>query len=390
MSDAILVLNVGSSSIKFSVNELETLTVIWRGGIENIEGSARFILSETSSDISDPLPSPPFKFDHASLIDWLLKEINAGLPDISITAVGHRVVHGGVEYVQPVIVTDDIVTALQSLSFLAPNHQPYSLMAIKAISQRWNHVAQVACFDTSFHRTQPRIAQLFALPRNLTDNGVIRYGFHGLSYEYIAQKLPEVVGEKAKGRVIVAHLGHGASMCAMAGGRSVATTMGFSVLDGLMMGTRCGALDPGVVLYLIDQKGMSAKDVRALLSNESGLLGVSGLSDDVRPLLASNDSHAVEALDLFVYRATKEIGSLVAILGGLDALVFTAGIGEHAPELRRRICEGAQWTGLQLDKTANDNNAVRISAKSSVIDALVIRTNEEIIIARATKDALID
>jgi len=274
------------------------------------------------------------------------------------------------------------------LTPLAPNHQPQNLAAIDAVAKTWPDAPQLACFDTSFHRSQPRIAQLFALPRVLSDEGVLRYGFHGLSYEYIAERLPELIGEKAKGRVIVAHLGHGASMCAMREGRSIATTMGFTALDGLVMGKRCGALDPGVILYLMGERGMSIEAVNKMLNRESGLLGVSGVSDDVRTLIASDDPHAREALELFVYRAAREIGALVACLGGLDALVFTAGIGEHAAFIRREICARSQWTGLVLDEASNEANATFISAPSSKVTALVVPTNEELPIARAVVRAL--
>ena len=295
----------------------------------------------------------------------------------------HRVVHGGTRYEGPVRVDADVVANLTRLVPLAPLHQPHHLAAIAALSKLHPSLPQVACFDTSFHHTQPEIAAAFALPRRLSEEGIRRYGFHGLSYEYIASVLAEVVGQTvADGRVVVAHLGSGASMCAMQGRKSAATTMGFTALDGLPMSRRCGSLDPGVVLYLMQEKGMTANEVADLLYHECGLFGVSGISDDMRTLLASERAPAKEAVALFVYRIGRELGSLAAALGGLDALIFTAGIGEHAPEIRRRVCQAAAWLGLDLDEAANASGGPRITRATSRASAWVIPTDEDLMIAR--------
>ncbi len=316
---------------------------------------------------------------------WLLDAIRVRLPQIALQAAGHRVVHGGANFSAPTRINGAILGQLEALTPLAPNHQPANLAAIRAVTAIWPELPQIACFDTSFHRSQPRLAQLFALPRELIDAGIVRYGFHGLSYEYLSGALPDVVGERANARVVIAHLGHGASMCALREGRSIATTMGFTTLDGLMMGSRCGALDAGVVLYLLREKQMSVDQVDRMLNQQSGLLGVSAISDDVRELEASSDARADEALQLFAYRAARELGSLAAALGGLDVLVFSAGIGEHSAQMRQRICDYAEWLGVKLDPGANARDASRISANDSAVDVLVIPTNEELVIARAAQ-----
>jgi len=301
-----------------------------------------------------------------------------------ILGVGHRVVHGGPRHAGPVIVTPELLAELHELTPLAPLHQPYNLAAIEAVAQRLPDVPQVACFDTSFHRGQAPVAQLVPLPRDIGGGALQRYGFHGLSYEYIASVLPQVAPEIAAGRVIVAHLGSGASLCALRGGRSIDSTLGFTALDGLCMGTRPGSVDPGVILYLFQQLELSAKEVEAILYKKSGLLGISGLSNDMRDLLKSEEPSARLAVDYFVYRAAKEIGALAAVLGGVDALVFTAGIGENSPEIRRRICEASAWLGIELDPQANTGNAARISGPVSRVSAWMIPTNEELMIARHT------
>ncbi len=310
------------------------------------------------------------------------------LGDYRIVAAGHRVVHGGMKFTSPALIDSDTLSSLKSLISLAPLHQPHNLAAIEAVAQQAPGLPQVACFDTAFHRTQPSVAQAFALPRRFTDAGVLRYGFHGLSYEYIASVLPEVDAAAAAGRTLVAHLGNGASICAMKGCRSVASTMGFTALDGLPMGTRCGAIDPGVLLYLIEQHRLDARTLEHLLYHESGLLGVSGISSDMRTLLASSDPRAAEAVDLFIYRIGREIGSLAAALGGLDALVFTGGIGENAPTIRARVCREAAWLGVQFDEAANAEGGPRISLRGSPVSAWVVPTNEELIIALHTKRLL--
>jgi acetate kinase len=298
------------------------------------------------------------------------------------------VVHGGEQFTVPIRIDAAILDQLEKLSPLAPLHQPHNLAAIRAIERITPHLAQIACFDTAFHRTQPCLEQQYALPRGLTMSGVKRYGFHGLSYEYIAGVLPGIVGDVAQGRVVVAHLGNGSSMCAMVGGRSVASTMGFTAIDGLPMGTRCGSLDPGVIFFLLDQRKMDVRAVEKMLYSESGLLGVSGISSDVRTLLESKEPAAKLALDLYVYRIGRELGSLAAALGGLDTLVFTAGIGENDVALRERVCRDAAWLGVELDPAANAQGGPRITTKASRVTAWIIPTDEELMIARHTMGAL--
>ncbi|PQA89771.1 acetate kinase [Marinicaulis flavus] len=384
----ILVINAGSSSIKFAAYDAASLKLRLRGAIEELRNTPAFSIHAEDAALKTAFEDFPASGDHARYTAWILYALEKIFPDDAVAIAGHRVVHGGLHYDAPAKIDDAVLEDLQSLSPLAPNHQPHNLAAIRAVAEKSPALPQIACFDTSFHRTQPRLAQLFALPRDLIDEGVLRYGFHGLSYDHIVHELPTHLDAKSRRRVIAAHLGHGASMCALQNGRSIATTMGFTALDGLVMGARCGALDPGVVIHLIRQKGMSADDVDKMLHSKSGMLGVSGISDDVRALLKSDDPKAEEALDLFAYRAAREIGSLMAALGGLDALVFTAGIGENSPDMRKRICARADWTGLKLDEGLNEQNAGRISAASSAVEVLVIPANEELVIARACKTAL--
>ena len=325
---------------------------------------------------------------HEGALDHLVQFLRGLSAGHTLVGVGHRVVHGGLEYSRPARVTEAVVAALEKYIPLAPLHQPHNLAPIRALLKRAPDLPQVACFDTAFHRSQLPVAQAFALPKSITDRGVIRYGFHGLSYEYIASVLPQVDAGAAAGKTVVLHLGNGSSMCAMAGGRSVASTMGFTACDGLPMGTRCGNLDPGVVLYLMDELKMDVRAIEKLIYQQSGLLGVSGISSDMRALLASAEAGAKAAIDLYVYRAARELGSLAAALGGLDAVVFTAGIGENSSVLRERICRDAAWLGLELDSAANGRNAQRISAAGSRVSAWVIPTNEELMIARHTRDLL--
>jgi acetate kinase len=312
--------------------------------------------------------------------EWL-RERYAGA---HVCGVGHRVVHGGARYTGPTIVTPEVLEDLRRLVPLAPLHQPYNLAAIEAVWERIPGVPQVACFDTSFHRGQPPVAEIVPLPGDIRGKGVQRYGFHGLSYEYVASVLPAVAPPISSGRVIVAHLGSGASMCALKNGKSVDSTLGFTALDGLCMGTRPGALDPGVVLHLFQGLGLSPKDVETILYKKSGLLGISGISNDMRDLLGSDDPAARLALDYFVYRAAKEIGALAAVLGGIDGLVFTAGIGENSAEIRKRICQASAWLGIDLDENANAAKGPRISRDGSRVSAWVVPTNEELMIARHT------
>ena len=390
MTDIILVLNAGSSSIKFSMFAVaprgEDLPLSYRGSIDGIGSDARFVVADADGRrvVDQAVAAQRGATDHEAVLPVLHEWIAGHTDHLRVAAVGHRVVHGGEQFSAPVRIDDAILDQLEKLAPLAPLHQPHNLAPIRVIARIAPDIPQVACFDTAFHRTQPPVSQLYALPRDLSVTGIKRYGFHGLSYEYIASVLPRIVGDAARDRVVVAHLGNGCSMCAMRDGKSVATTMGFTALEGLPMGTRCGAIDPGVVLYLLTERGMSVADVSDLLYHRSGLLGVSGVSNDMRKLLASNTREAAEAIELFVYRINRELGSLVAALGGLDVLVFTAGIGEHAPSVRARVCEQAAWLGMQLDPAANAGGGPRISSAHSRVSVWVIPTNEELMIATHT------
>ncbi|MDE2209954.1 MAG: acetate/propionate family kinase [Betaproteobacteria bacterium] len=388
MRDAILVVNAGSSSVKFSLFDIEgdTLALALRGEIEGIGTAPRLALHGAQAAlIRERGFAAPEDLDHAGAIGLLLELVEAGAPGRHLAAVGHRVVHGGTRFAAPVVVDADVEAALLDLVPLAPLHQPHNLAPIRVLRERLPGLPQVACFDTAFHRTQPALAQAFGLPPEITDRGVRRYGFHGLSYEYVASRLPGLDPRAAGGRVVVAHLGNGASMCALHERRSIATTMGFTALDGLMMGTRPGVLDPGVVLWLQSELALDASALARLLYHQSGLLGVSGISSDMRTLLASREPRAVLAVDLFCYRALRELGSLVAALGGIDALVFTGGIGEHAAEIRARIVEGAAWLGFALDADANARHATRLTLMDSPAAAYVVPTDEALMIARHTR-----
>ena len=390
MRDAILVLNAGSSSLKFSVFVSGAdLAPLVAGNVEELQGRARFRAKDATGTIVDehawPDGGPPgHEGAIAFLLDWLRANAGGG----RLAAIGHRVVHGGADYAAPVRVTPAVLARLERLVPLAPLHQPHNLLPIRTLAARLPDLPQVACFDTGFHCVQSTVARAFALPRELSDAGVRRYGFHGLSYEYIASVLPQYDARAAAGRTIVLHLGNGASMCAMHAGKSVATTMGFTAVDGLPMGTRTGSLDPGVLLYLMDEHGMDARAIETLIYKRSGLLGVSGISSDMRELLQSDHPHAREAIELFCYRIGRELGSLSAALGGLDAVVFTAGIGEHAAPIRDRVCRDASWLGLALDTAANARHGPRISSPDSRIAAWVIATDEEHMIALHTRDLL--
>ncbi len=389
MTDSILVLNAGSSSIKFQLFAVEggVLQRRLKGQIEGIGAQPHFTAKDSEgvrlieqSYAPDEVADVPSAM--AILNRWLEERLAGARP----MAVGHRVVHGGPNFDAPVLVDDGVLAELENYVPLAPLHQPNNLAPIKAIRERWPGMPQVACFDTAFHRGHGELADRFAIPEALYQEGVRRYGFHGLSYEYIAQALLQVAPEVADGRVIVAHLGSGASLCALKAGRSLDSTMGFTALDGLPMGTRPGALDSGVVLYLIGHKGMDAAELEHLLYHGSGLKGLSGVSNDVRDLLASEAPGAKLALDYFAYRAAKEMGALASVLGGLDAIVFTAGIGENAPEIRESICERMAWLGITLDEAANAEGATRISRGDSRPLVLVIPTDEERMIAEHTLD----
>jgi len=388
VSDVLLILNAGSSSIKFALfpadQQPTRSDLVCEGAYEGLGHRVHLTAKDGDGNrlTDEELPETT---THEEVVAALLRWLDGRFPDRELVAAGHRVVHGGMRYAGPVRIDAEVIAELIRLVPLAPLHQPHHLNAIAALAKLHPMLPQVACFDTSFHRSQPGLATEYALPRNLTEEGIRRYGFHGLSYEYITSVLPEVIGEaRARQRVVVAHLGSGASMCAIKDGKSIATTMGFTALDGLPMSRRCGDLDPGVVLYLMQQKGMSADAVSELLYQSSGLLGVSGVSDDMKALLASDQPHAAEAVSLFIYRIGRELGSLVAALGGLDALVFTAGIGEHAPEIRMRVCRDASWLGIVLDEAANVAGGPRITTAASRTSAWAIPTDEDLMIARHT------
>ena len=391
MDDYALVLNAGSSSLKFCVFERtgeKEWKVAARGQIEGIGTSPRISAKDPNGVfLANETLDAGVKDGHAA-IDALAAWLKSKWGGARILGVGHRVVHGGRRYSQPVVLTRKILAELSELIPLAPLHQPYNLAAIEAVFDRNPEVPQVACFDTGFHSGHSEVANLVPLPKHICDSGLQRYGFHGLSYEYIASALPEVAPEIAVGRVIVAHLGSGASVCALKDGKSIDTSFGFTALDGLCMGTRPGALDPGVVLYLFQNRGLSAKEVETMLYKQSGLLGISGISNDMRDLLGRSEPEARLAVDYFVYQAAKEIGALAAVLRGVDGLVFTAGIGENSAEIRRRICEACSWLGVELDTVANESRGPRISTRHSANSAWVIPTNEEIMIARHTGSLL--
>ena len=390
--DVILVLNAGSSSLKFQIFDITPAGPerLYKGQIDGIGVHPRFRVADRDGAalLDQSYPAAEVQDLAAAtgrLRQWLVEHAEG----MTLRAIGHRVVHGGPEYDRAVRIDTDVLKRLERFEDLAPLHQPNNLAPIRMVMAAAPDMAQVACFDTAFHRGHAPVADCYAIPAALYDEGVRRYGFHGLSYEYIANRLQTVAPDQGAGRIIVAHLGSGASMCAIRGGRSVESTMGFTALDGLPMGTRPGQLDPGVVLYLIDQKGMSAAEVSDLLYKQSGLKGLSGVSNDMRDLLASTDPRAAFAVDHFVHRCAISIGGLTAALGGLDALVFTAGIGENAPQVRARIAERLGWLGAELDAAANERNEMVISAPGSKLRLMVIPTDEELMIARQTL-ALLD
>lgn len=389
MSDVILVLNAGSSSIKFAIYACTNvkLPTLISGKIINLGDTPEFLANDINGRL---LPqSNSVKFDktttHEDVILWLLHWFEHENQAYHIRGVGHRVVHGGAYYTKPTLLTPSIISQLQMLIPLAPLHQPHNLSAIEAVSKWAPKLPQVACFDTSYHHTQAPLARLFALPRKWSDKGIVRYGFHGLSYQYIANRLPRYLGELAEGRVIVAHLGNGASMCAMKNRQSVATSMGFTALDGLMMGQRCGSLDPGVIIHLLRHYKMSIEEIEHMLYNESGLLGVSGISNNMLVLQNSSHPNAKQAIELFCYKAALELSSLVSTINGIDAIVFTAGIGENSAQIRQQICSHLTWLGLALESSANTNHKSVISHPSSLVKVLIIPSNEEFIIAQETQ-----
>ncbi|NMG28657.1 acetate/propionate family kinase [Aromatoleum evansii] len=390
---AVLVINAGSSSLKFALFAVEpelARSPALSGQIEGI-GATPVLSAKDAADnrYHEPVLTGGSQSEqHKDALNHLFRWLTAHNPALDIVAAGHRIVHGGELYSAPVRLNESVLRDLEGFIPLAPLHQPHNLRAVRAVATLIPEIPQVGCFDTAFHRTQPPLAQAFALPRAISAEGVKRYGFHGLSYDYVARQLPDVIGERANGAVLIAHLGNGASMCALREGKSVASTMGFTAVEGLMMGTRTGSLDPGVMLYLMEQKGMNAKALTNLLYKESGLLGVSGISQDMRTLLASDAREAREAVDLFCYRIAREIGSLAAAAGGLDALVFTGGIGEHAAPVRAQVARLSAWLGIAIDAEANDAHALRIDAPESRVAVAVVPTNEEGMIARYTLERL--
>jgi len=389
--NAIAVVNAGSSSVKFSLflRRGDALDLRLRGQFESLSGKPRFVAKDAAGQtIAERTWDEGARLGHAGALAHLVEFLRGHGEGARLIGVGHRVVHGGLEYAEPVRLDETVLVKLDKYVPLAPLHQPHNLAAIRALAARAPDLPQIACFDTAFHRTNPELAQMFALPYALHEAGVRRYGFHGLSYEYIASRLPSVDEKAATGRTVVLHLGNGASMCALSSGRSVASTMGFTAVDGLPMGTRAGSLDPGVVLYLIDERGMDTRAVEKLLYQQSGLLGVSGIASDMRTLLASDSPRARLAIDLFVYRIGRELGSLAAALGGVDAIVFTAGVGENSAEIRARVCRAARWLGVELDDAANAVGGPRISTATSRVAAWAIATNEELMIARHTEALL--
>ena len=382
-ADAIVVLNAGSSSIKFCTfrHAGAALERELRGQVSGLGTTPRLAAKRGGMPIVDRALAPG-PLGHADALGVLLEFVRAELHGEVIAGIGHRVVHGGLEFMEPTLVDAAILERLERYVPLAPLHQPHNLAAIRLMLERLPGVPEVACFDTAFHRTIPAVAQLFALPPRFAAAGVRRYGFHGLSYEYVASVLPSLDERAAAGRTVVLHLGNGVSMAALQGGRSIGTTMGFTAIEGLPMGTRTGSLDPGVLLFMFDELGMSIREVERLLYQESGLLGMSGISSDMRVLLASEAPAAQLAVDVFCYRVRRELGSLAAALGGLDAVVFTAGIGENQAEIRRRIGRDAAWLGLELDDDANARHGPCISTHGSRVSAWVVPTDEELMIAR--------
>jgi acetate kinase len=391
MNDAILVLNAGSSSIKFSIftSHEGALELYLRGQIEGLFTKPHFIAKDRQGKVLSEKSWPQAtQLGHEGAVEHLRLFLREQLANFHVLGAGHRVAHGGLKYAQPTRVDGQVLAELEALTPLVPLHQPHNLMPIRFLLDRAPDLPQVACFDTAFHRTNPLITQLFALPKAMTAAGLRRYGFHGLSYEYIASVLPKYDPRAAAGKTVVLHLGNGSSMCALDRGQSVTSSMGFSSLEGVPMGTRCGSLDPGVILFLLEQRQMQLHDLERLLYSESGLLGVSGLSGDVRTLLESDAPDAKMALDLYVYRIGRELGSLAAALRGLDALIFTAGIGENAVAIRERVCRDAAWLGVELDAAANAKGGPRITTAHSRVTGWVIPTNEELMIATHTQRLL--
>ncbi|ETD80679.1 acetate/propionate family kinase [Rhodobacter capsulatus] len=386
MTQAILTLNAGSSSLKLALYPLTGDRPMATGLVDAIGPAAAFRLK---GPFGQEIPTVAGDLStHAAALQTVVASLRGTHPDLTLQCIGHRVLHGGDHFSAPVTVTEDILALLDPLAAFAPLHQPHNLAGIRAAMAAFPGVPQVACFDTAFHRHHPWVNDAFALPRAFYDQGVRRYGFHGLSYDHVATRLREIAPQLAEGRVVVAHLGNGASMCALQDGRSIASTMGFTALDGLPMGTRSGQIDPGVLLYLMQHRGMSADEISDLLYRRSGLLGISGLSSDMRALEAANTPEARQAIDYFVFSAQRELGAMAAALGGIDALVFCGGIGENSQLIRERICERLGWMGIEIDHLRNSANATVISSDFARTSVMIIPTNEELVIARAARAAL--
>lgn len=393
MADAIGVLNAGSSSIKYSIflSGADKCELYLRGQVEGLFTEPHFVAKDSGGQVvSERSWDKGTRLGHDGAIEFLFDFLRNEVGRHRPIGVGHRVAHGGMQYTSPVRLDAAVLESLERLVPLVPLHQPHNLAPIRALMRRDPQLPQVACFDTSFHHSNPPVSKLFGLPLEYAEAGIRRYGFHGLSYEYISSVLADFDPAAAAGRTVVLHLGSGSSMCGMLGGRSMATTMGFTGVDGLPMGTRSGTLDPGVLLFLMDQRKMGAREIEQLIYQQSGLLGISGISSDMRTLLDSSHPRAKLAIDLFVYRIGRELGSLVAALGGLDAIVFTGGIGEHAPAIRSRVCQDARWTGVRIDEAANAAGGPRISGADRTVSAWVIPTNEELVIARHTRQIVAD
>jgi acetate kinase len=380
----VAVLNAGSSSLKFAVyGAAADAPLLFKGKVEEVGTAPRLSVEDAQGRPAAPArPWPAGAIDHAAATHEVLATALGLIAGRKVAAVAHRVVHGGMKYSAPVLLDAGVIAELAELAPLAPLHQPHNLAPIRAIAEAAPKIPQVACFDTAFHRSQPELAQMFALPRRYTDAGVRRYGFHGLSYQYVSARLREVAPDLAAGRVIVAHLGNGASLCAIRDGKSMASTMGFTAVDGLMMGTRCGALDPGAIIHLMDVHGLDARGLEDLVYKRSGLLGVSGISSDMRALRASAEPAAAEAIALFIYRIVRDIGSMAAAMGGVDGLVFTGGIGENDAATRAEVAAGCRWLGLELDEHPGGAGARRISREDSRVQAWVVPTDEEQMMAR--------
>lgn len=384
----VLTLNAGSSSLKFALYDAKGDQPVAEGIVDRIGANQAMMTLKNAAGEALPVANIPL-VDHAQAIRAVLDSLRAAFPGRKLGAIGHRVVHGGTEFDRPTVIDDAVLTKLEALAPFAPLHQPHNLAGIRAAMAAYPGVPQIACFDTAFHRSHPWVNDTFALPREYYDRGVRRYGFHGISYDYITSELQARAPLIADGRVVVAHLGNGASMCAIQHGRSVASTMGFSALDGLPMGTRSGQVDPGVLLYLMDQEGMDAAAISDMLYRRSGLLGLSGgLSNDMRTLEASDAPEAREAIDYFVFRIQRELGAMAASMGGIDALVFCGGIGENSRLIRARVCERTEWMGIEIDHARNAENATIISSDLSRAKVMVLPTNEGLVIARAARDHL--